>query len=696
MLGLSLWTLSLVAPPLDLSVPEPVAERRPHVRQIHGERFQDDYFWLRDRRDPAVRKFLEACNAHADAVMAPTKPLQEQLYKEILGRIRETDSSVPVFDRGYYYYTRTEKGKPLPIHCRKKGGLGAKEEVLLDLNQLARGKRYVDASYSVSPNGRLLAYTLDTTGSRDYELFFKDLSTGRTLPDRFGTVTGMVWASDNRTVFYTTEDAAKRSYRLYRRRLSSRQPTLLYEEKDPLYNLLLTEDRNHRFAYAISESMETTECRVLDLNAPDKAPRLLQRRREGVEYYPTSFGDKFLIRTNDGVREFRLVVAPLTSPDRRHWKTVLTPRPGETIEDVDAFRRNWVVRIRRDAVASLRVLDVRTWSAHTVAFPEPYYSASLGSNPMFDTKRLRIEYQSAITPATVYDYDPTTRSLKQVKRQRVYGYDPSRYEVKLLWAKARDGERVPVALAFRRDAQRPAPTLLEAYGAYGIPNDPYFRSSFVSLLDRGWILASALVRGGGELGERWHDAGKMASKQNTFRDLVDCARFLQTEGWTSPQLLAVSGGSAGGLTVGAALNSNPELFRSALVYVPFVDVVNTMLDETLPLTTGEFIEWGNPKIPQQYRWIRAYSPYDNVAPKDYPAMLVRTGWNDTNVPYWEAAKWVARLRALRTDRSKPLLLKVDFSTGHGGASGRYDALRDEAFDQAFLLATVGEGSFRVP
>ncbi len=694
--GLAILTSLLAVPPLDLSVPEPMAERRPHVRQLHGDRFEDDYFWLRDRKDPAVRRFLEACNAHADAVMAPTRELQEQLYRENLARIRETDVSVPVFDRGYYYYTRTEKGKPYPIHCRKKGGLGAKEVLLLDLNQLARGKRFVDADYTVSPNGRILAYTLDTVGSRDYELFFKDLSSGRTLPDRFGKVTGVVWAADNRTVFYTTEDAAKRSYRLYRRRLGSARPTLLFEEKDPLYNLFLSEDRDHRFAYAISESMETTECRILDLHAPNQAPKLLQRRREGVEYYPTRFGDRFLIRTNDGVREFRLVVAPVRYPDRRHWKTVLQPRAGETIEGVDAFRRHWVVRIRRDAVATLRVVDVRSWSSHTVAFPEPYYSASLAGNPMFDARRLRMAYQSAITPATVYDYDPETRRLKLLKRQAVNGYDPTRYEVRLLWAKARDGERVPIALAFRRGAQIPAPTLLEAYGAYGIPSDPYFRSSAVSLLDRGWVLASALVRGGGELGERWHDAGKMASKQNTFRDLVDCARFLQREGWTSPQLLAVTGGSAGGLTVGAALNANPELFRSALVYVPFVDVVNTMLDETLPLTTGEFIEWGNPKIPEQYRWIRAYSPYDNVAPKDYPALLVRTGWNDTNVPYWEAAKWVARLRALRTDRSKPLLLKVDFSTGHGGSSGRYDALRDEAFDQAFLLATVGEGSLRVP
>ncbi|MCX7798826.1 MAG: S9 family peptidase [Fimbriimonadales bacterium] len=669
---------------------EPVAPKRVHVRELHGERFEDPYFWMRERENPDVRRYLEACNAHAERTMEPTKTLQERLYREMLGRIQEDDTSVPVLDRGYYYYRRTEKGKPFPIYCRKRGSLSAREELLLDLNQLAKGKRYVDVDFAVSPDGTLLAYALDDTGSRDYILRVKDLRTGRLLRDAFGPVTSFVWAQDSRTLFFTTEDDAKRSFRVFRRRLGSPKAKLLYEERDPLYNVFLAADRDRRFAYAVSASQDTTECRLVDLRRPTAPLRLIQRRLPGIEYYPSRFGDRFLIRTNDGAREFRLAVAPAGNPGKAQWRTVLKPRDGETIEAVDVFRRYWVVRVREDAVASLRVVDLRDWSVRRVAFPEPYYTASVDANPELDARRIRISYESAITPRTVYDYDPRTGGLQVLKRQPVPGYEPSSYEVRMEWATARDGERVPIALAYRKGTRLPAPMLLDAYGAYGISNEAAFRSSLVSLLDRGWIVGTALVRGGGEMGERWHDAGKMARKINTFRDLIDCVRHLQRKGYTTPRLLAVTGGSAGGLTVGAVLNEAPELFRAALVLVPFVDVINTMLDESLPLTTGEFIEWGNPKIREQYRWIRAYSPYDNVKAQAYPAMLVRTSWNDTNVPYWEAAKWVARLRELRTDRSTPLLLKVDFSTGHGGASGRYDALRDAAFDQAFLLTVVGE------
>jgi len=674
---------------LDLTVPEPKAQKRVHIREVHGERFEDPYFWLRQRGDTQVLAFLKACNAHADAVMKPTAALQKTLYSEILGRIQETDLSVPVFDRGYWYYERTEKGKQYEIYCRRRGTMRAPEEVLLDVNRLAKGKPHMGiGDFEVSPSGRLLAFSTDETGSRDYEVWIKDLRTGRLLPDRLGKASSLVWAEDSKTLFYTTDNASKRRFRLFRRSLGERRPTLLYEERDPQYDLYLTADRDHRFGYATSISKETSECRTLDLRNPRSAPRLIDPRREGVEYYPSHYAGSFIIRTNDGAPEFKLVSAPVASPGHQSWKTLLTPREGETIEGVEVFRRSMIVQVRRNAVATLRVCKFADGSSHTIDFPDSFYSAGVAANPDFDPPKIRLSYVSQVTPQTVYDYDPNARTLTKLKRQTVKGYDPSKYTSELLWLPARDGEKIPVAIAYRKGASKPAPMLLEAYGAYGLPNDPYFSVSQLSLLDRGFVVGSALVRGGGEMGERWHDAGKMQTKLNTFTDFIDCARQLAHLGWTSPDKLAITGGSAGGLTMGAVLNMAPEIARAALVEVPFVDVINTMLDETIPLTTQEFIEWGNPKIEEQYRWIRGYSPYDNVGALDYPALLVRTSLNDSNVPYWEASKWVARLRELHTDHD-PILLKIDMESRHGGASGRYDAIRDRAFDFAFLLTILG-------
>ena len=699
-LGIALATAALstlVSAQLDnTALPEPVANKIPHVRDIHGDRFDDSYFWFRDKKNPAVLNYLKASNAHADAVMTPTKALQETLYKEIVGHIKETDLSVPIFDRGYYYYNRTVKGKQYEIYCRRKGSMKAPEQVMLDLNALGKGKPYIDAGdREVSPNGQMLAYTLDTTGYREYQLYFKDLRTGRVLPDRFGKVASVAWSGDNRTVYYTTEDAAKRPEKIFRRNLGQAQGKLLYHEKVPQYNLWAGESRDHRYLFVISASAETSECRYVPLNNSKAPLKLIERRREGIEYYPDHREGLFFIRTNDGAKEWKVVVTNASAPQRANWKPYLAQQPNATITGIEVFRRWMVVNIRKDAVESIHIMPYAGGGAggqvrqlQPVKFPEAYYQASLSGNPDFEAKKLRISYVSQITPRTVYDYDPTTRKLAVVKRQPVPGYDPSKYTAQLLWVFARDGEKVPVAIAHRKGVTKPAPMMLEAYGAYGAPNDPGFSVPNLALMDRGMIVGSALVRGGGEMGDRWHDDGKMQNKVKTFTDFIDCAKDLADRKFTTPEKLAITGGSAGGLTMGAVVNMAPEISRVALVYVPFVDVINTMLDESIPLTAQEFLEWGNPKKKDEYGWMRAYSPYDNVGALDYPAMLVRTSLNDSQVPYWEATKWVARMREMRTD-DDPLLLKVNLDAGHGGSSGRYDAIKEIAYDFAFALTMLG-------
>lgn len=683
LVALAVETLRLDA----AALPAPVAKVVPVVRDIHGDKFVDPYAWMRNREDKDLLPYLKANNAYADAVMKSTQALQGRLYREFVSRMKESDLSVPTFDRGYYYYSKTLKGKQYALYCRRKGSMKAREEVLLDPNALAKGSGYFSVgAFEISPNSRLLAYSVDKTGYRQYRAHIKDLATGKTLAWSPGIVVDLVWASDNRTLFYTVENDAKRNYRAYRVALGGK-PTLLYEEKDAMFDVGLSQSRDDRFALLMSYSKETTEGRLIDLSQPSRPPALIAPRREGVEYYPEVQGKRLLLRTNDGAPEFRLVAAPLDRP--METKEILPEQPGATLEGVDAFERFAVLQIRKNAVAGLAILDTRTNRIAPIAMPDAYYTASLADNPDFRTKRVRFSYTSMATPQTTFEYDVERRKLVVLKRQPVPGYVASKYKSELRWITARDGVRVPVAMMVRQGTKFPAPMLLEAYGAYGAPNDPYFSSSMLSLLDRGVIVGTALVRGGGEMGEKWHDAGKMARKLTTFTDLIDVCKALADQKVTTANRLCLMGGSAGGLTLGATMNMAPEICRAALVYVPFVDVVNTMLDESIPLTTQEFIEWGNPKIEEQYRWIRSYSPYDNVGALDYPAMLVRTSLNDSQVPYWEPCKWVARLRALRTD-ADPLLLKVDLSSGHGGASGRYDSLRDRAYDFAFVLAMIGE------
>ncbi len=682
--------LALAPMTLDPSVAKvPTAKKIPYIRDVHGDKFVDPYFWFRNRKDPDLMKYLKANNAYSDAVMKPTGKLQAKLYKEMVGRIQETDLSVPTYDRGYFYYSRTIKGQQYSIYCRKKGSLKAREEVLLDTNVLGKGKPFFDIGLTeISPDGKMLAYTVDSDGHRDYELFIKDLASKRVLKDRFGVVGDVIWMADNKTLLYTTETASKRTNKLHRRALGSSKGQLLYEEKDEMFDIGLGESRDHQYAFAISLSKETTECRTIPLRNLTASPTLMAERREGVEYYPEHRDGMFYIRTNDGAPEFRVVSVSAQNPDPQNWTDVVPEQGNGTIEGFEVFKDFAAVQIRRKAVAGLHILNFKTQKLSPVSFPDSYYSMGIGDTPDFNAKKLRLSYVSLVTPNTTYDYDVASKKLLLLKRQAVKGYDPKKYSSELVWIDARDSVKVPIALLYRKGVKRPAPMLLEGYGAYGAPSDPYFSSTLLSLLDRGFIVGTALIRGGGELGEMWHDSGKMAKKVTTFTDFIDCARAVERLNYTNRKRLCITGGSAGGLTIGAVMNMAPEISRVALVEVPFVDVINTMLDESIPLTTAEFIEWGNPKIEDQYRWMRAYSPYDNVGPNDYPAMLVKTGLNDSQVPYWEATKWVARMREVRLDKD-PLLLKINLDAGHGGSSGRYDALRERAYDLAFVLAMLG-------
>ncbi|MFZ5624987.1 MAG: S9 family peptidase [Gemmatimonadota bacterium] len=670
----------------------PAAPVRPHPVSFHGETWDDPYFWLRNKEDPAVIAYLEAENAYADQVLAPTKELEERLYQEILGRIKQTDLSVPYRDSGFWYYTRTEEGKQYPIYCRKARSLDAPEQVTVDVNALAEGHTFMAlGAYRVSPDGRLLAYSTDPTGFREYTLVVKDLETGDHLPLAIERVSSVVWAADSRTLFYTVEDDAKRPWRLFRHTLGSERHELVYEEPDELFRVAVGRTRSRAYLLLHIASHTTSEVRYLPAERPRDRWRLIARRRHEVEYDVEHHGDRFYLRINDTGRNFRIVRVPVDRRARAHWTEVLPPRDDVMLEGLDLFANHMVVTEREDGLPHFRVIDLRTGEWHRIDFPEPVYNAQVGNNAEFDTTRFRFGYESFVTPPSVFEYDMDSRQRTLLKETPVLGgYDRTQYVSERLHATAQDGTRVPVSLVFRKGLVRDgsAPLLLEGYGAYGIPYDVSFSSTQLSLLDRGFVCAIAHVRGGGELGKPWHDAGRMAHKMNTFTDFIACAEHLVTEGYTSAERLVIEGGSAGGLLMGAVTNMRPDLFRLVLSHVPFVDVLNTMSDPSLPLTVGEYEEWGNPAIEEQYRWMRAYSPYDNLKRGPYPAMLVRTSLNDSQVMYWEPAKYVARLRTLKTD-SNPLLLITNMGAGHGGASGRYDRLREIAVDYAFVLWQLG-------
>jgi oligopeptidase B len=691
-------TMPLVEPSVGSEPPAapahpPAARRDPRVVTVHGDRREDDYHWLRDKANPDVAAYLEAENAYADAVLKPTLGFQSALYEEMLGRIQETDVNVPFRKGGYYYYSRTEKGKQYPIHCRKAGSLEAGEAVILDLNLLAEGQKFMSlGAFTVSDDGRFLAYSTDQVGFREYTLHVKDLAAGALLAKVAEKVGTVAWAADDQTLFYTVEEeGTKRQHRLYRHRLGTEAHELVYEEKDEAFNVAVGRTRSRRYLILGVGSHTTAEALYLPADEPRGEWKLLAPRIAEQEYDVDHHGEHFYVRVNDRGRNFRLVRAPLASPGRESWQEVVPHRPDVMLEGMDFFAAHYVLFEREAGLPQLRVVDFDSGAAHRIAFPEPAYSASPGENAEFETRTFRYTYQSLVTPGSTFDYDVEARTSKLLKQVEVRGgYDPGLYQSERLFATAPDGALVPISVVYRkglvRDGQ--APLYLYGYGSYGFPLPVTFSSNRVSLLDRGVVVALAHVRGGGDLGKPWHDDGRMRRKRNTFTDFVACAEHLLSQGYGRRERLVIEGGSAGGLLVGAVVNMRGDLVRAAVLKVPFLDVINTMLDESLPLTVGEFEEWGNPKDEDDYQYIRSYCPYTNLERKAYPALLVKTSFNDSQVMYWEPAKYVARLRTLKTD-DRPLLLKTNMDAGHGGASGRYDALRETALDYAFILGQMG-------
>jgi len=672
--------------------PPPCARKVPREEVVHGDRRVDDYFWMRDKEQPEVIAHLEANNAHADAVLAPTEPFQETLYQEMLGRIQQTDSSVPYREGDHLYFTRTEEGKQYAIHCRKGNQPDAPEETLLDLNRLAEGKSFMElGAVAASDDGAVLAYSTDDSGFREYTLCFKRLDTGELLPERIPKTGSLAWARDSHTLYYTVEDEAKRPYRVYLHSLGSGDHELVYEEPDAMFRVHVTRTRSKAFLLLYSASHTASECRVLSADRPEGSWRLVAPREKDHEYDVHHCGERFYIRTNDRGRNFRLVSAPVSDPHRDSWQEVVPHRAEVMLEDVELFSGHCVLLERAGGLPRLRVMELRTGQMHHVEFPEPAYSCYASANRELETTKFRFTYESFVTPASVFDYDMETRERKLLKRTPVLGgFDPSRYTMERRHATAEDGTRVPVSVARRKDVELDgsAPLLLYGYGSYGYPLPVTFSSNRLCLLDRGVVFAMAHVRGGGELGKAWHDQGRMRAKRNTFTDFIAAADHLVREGYTSSGRLVISGGSAGGLLMGAVVNMRPELAKAVLSVVPFVDVINTMLDQSLPLTAGEWEEWGNPAKRADYEYMKTYCPYTNLEARHYPAMLVRASLHDSQVMYWEPAKYVAKLRALKTD-DNPLLLKTNMTAGHGGASGRYDYLREVALDYAFILVQVG-------
>jgi len=687
-------------------VSAPVAKQIPVETVLHGDRRVDNYCWLREKENPEVIAYLNAENAYTDAILKSTQLFQETLYQEMLSRIQQTDFSVPYMLRGFQYFTRTEEDKQYPIHLRRGEGEDSADELLLDLNTLAEGHSFLGLDvFDVSDDNSLLAYSTDVTGFRQYTLQIKNLATNALLSSKAERVTSAAWAADNKTLFYTIEDEiSKRSYRLYRRILGSNEPdTLLFEETDERFRIDIERSRSRDYLFLVTNSHTASEIHYLRAKDPLGEFELVAPREENHEYYldhhPTfpGQGDTFLIRTNSLGRTFRLVAAPVADPQRKNWRELIPNRPDIMLSAVAAFRTHLALYEREGGLPYLRIapLDHQTSSlldaSHRIAFSEPAYNASFGANPEFDQSHLRYEYESFITPRSVFDYDVATRESNLRKQQPVLGgYDPSLYVSQRLHAAASDGTKIPISLVTRRTTplDGSAPLLLYGYGSYGISMPVSFRSNRLSLLDRGVIFAIAHIRGGGELGKPWHDAGRMRNKHSTFSDFISSAEFLIAKKFTSTNKLVIEGGSAGGLLMGAVTNMRPDLFHIVISHVPFVDVLNTMLDASLPLTVGEYEEWGNPQLADDYFYMKSYCPYTNLATTSYPAMLVKTGLNDSQVMYWEPAKYVAKLRTLKRDNN-PLFFKINMGAGHGGASGRYDYLREIALDYAFLLTQLG-------
>ena len=679
------------------SLTPPVAKVVPERLEKHGDVRVDDYYWLRERENPEVIAYLEAENAYTEAVMAHTADLREKLFEEIKARIKQTDLSVPFRLDDYFYYTKTEEGKEYPIYARKKGSLDADEEILIDVNEVAEGHGFTSVPRpAMSYDHNIMAFAADTVGRRFYTIRFKDLRTGEMLDDEIGPVTANVaWANDNRTLFYTRQDPVTlRAYQIYRHVLGTdpAKDELVYEEPDTEFSCYVWKTKSKRYVIIGCSQTLSNEYRFLEADDPAGEFRVFLPREAEHEYNIDHFGDYFYIRTNDGGAEnFKLMRTPVAKTGKANWEEVIGHRDDVLLEDFEVFRDHLVVSERKDGLVQLRL---RPWSGegeHYLDFGEPAYLAYVSTNPEVDTNVLRYGYTSMTTPNSVYDYNMNTREKKLLKQEEVLGgFDPADYVTERLYASARDGVRVPVSIVYRKGLQKNGdnPLLLYGYGSYGYSMDATFSSPRLSLLDRGFVYAIAHVRGGEEMGRHWYEDGKLLNKKNTFTDFIDVTEFLIGEGYTNPEKLFAQGGSAGGLLMGAVTNMRPDLFKGVLALVPWVDVVTTMLDESVPLTTGEYDEWGNPNDEAYYRYMLSYSPYDNVEAKDYPNMLVTTGLHDSQVQYFEPAKWVAKLRAMKTDGNR-LLLKTNMEAGHGGASGRYKRYEEIAFQYAFMLDLVG-------
>jgi oligopeptidase B len=687
---------ALAADDASSSLPAPpVAKKAPKTTEIHGQKLVDNYYWLRDKKNPEVKAYLDAENAYTDAVMKPTETLQKKLYDEMLGRIKETDVEVPYKEGDYFYYSRTEAGKQYQIHCRRKGSLEAPEEVLLDVNELAKGQKFMSlGAYDVSDDGNLLAYTTDNTGFRQYTLAVKDLRSGKLLPDHAERVGSVVWANDNKTIFYSVEDdTTKRQYQIYRHTVgTSGSDKLAYEEKDEKFDVFAAKTRSKAYILLFSASHTTSEVRYIPAGEPAAEWKVMQPRKQDVEYYPDHNGTFFYIRVNDTGRNFRLVKAPVADPRSQNWQEVVPHRANVMLDDTDFFKNYYVLSERENGLPQIRVTDLRSGESRRIEFPEPAYASYGYVNREYDTSKFRYGYQSFITPRSVFEYDMASGKSTLLKQKEVPGgYDRTRYQVEQIYATASDGVKIPISVVHLKGAKLDGkgPLYLTGYGSYGISYDIGFNSDLFCMVDRGVVAAVAHIRGGGEMGKAWHDDGRMMHKKNTFTDFVASAEYLVAQGYGSKDRLTIEGRSAGGLLMGAVLNMRPDLFHAALVGVPFVDVMNTMLDETLPLTVGEFEEWGNPKEKPAFDYMMSYSPYDNVEAKTYPNMLVRTSFNDSQVMYWEPAKYVAKMRALRTDHNSVILKTNMDPAGHGGASGRYDRLHEKAFDYAYFLTQMG-------
>lgn len=681
----------------------PVAEIKDHETGMHGDRRNDEYYWMGDffREGPdsdKVVEYLNAENAYTDTMMAGTAKFQEALFAEMKARIKEKDESVPVFSNGYWYYTRSEEGEQYFKYCRKKGSLDAPEEILLDIDKMAEGHPYYSAvGFNVSPDNKLLAYGVDTVSRRQYTIYIKNLETGTHFEDKiYPTSGGSEWGNDNKTLFYTaTNPKTLLSEKIKRHTLGtdSKKDAVVYTEKDKSNYIGVGKTKSEKYIVIASSATMSSEYLILDADQPEGKFEVFQPRMKDVLYDVDHQGDKFLIVTNKDALNFRLMETPVGKTGVENWKEVIPNRADVLLEGIDVFKDYLVITERKNGLLQLRIRNIHTNSEHYVDFGEPAYTAYAGSNPEYNSANLRYIYTSLTTPSSVYDYDMEGRSKELKKRQEVVGgYNPEEYVTERLYATARDGVKVPISVVYKKGTPKSAetPLLLYAYGSYGNSMDAAFSSTRLSLLNRGFIYALAHIRGGQEMGRQWYEDGKMFKKKNTFNDFIDCAEFLIKEKYTAPEHLFAEGGSAGGLLMGAISNMRPDLWRGIIADVPFVDVVTTMLDESIPLTTNEFYEWGNPKNKDSYDYMKSYSPYDNVEKKAYPNMLITTGLHDSQVQYFEPAKWVARLRTHKTDKNV-LLLKTNMEAGHGGASGRFDYLKEIALQFAFMFALEGIG-----